>query len=90
MIATDIIARARFNDESLRTPTAEQFARRGRAPHVVAQAIVQAIRRGTAVVPVGGEAWLAYYGKRAAPGLAERVARQVDDMTQLVSRVRDS
>jgi NAD(P)-dependent dehydrogenase (short-subunit alcohol dehydrogenase family) len=81
MIATDIIRRARFNDETLRGPAAEQFARRGRGPEVVARAIVQAIRRGSAVVPVGGEAWLAYYGKRAAPALAEWTARRVDAMT---------
>jgi NAD(P)-dependent dehydrogenase (short-subunit alcohol dehydrogenase family) len=82
MIATDIITRARFNDETMRGPSAEQFARRGRAPEVVARAILQAIRRGTAVVPVGGEAWLAYYGKRAAPALTEQIARWGDEITQ--------
>jgi NAD(P)-dependent dehydrogenase (short-subunit alcohol dehydrogenase family) len=82
MIATNIIERARFNDESTRGAAAEQFARRGRAPEVVARAILQAIRRGTAVVPVGGEAWLAYFGKRAVPGLTCEVARRVDEMTQ--------
>jgi NAD(P)-dependent dehydrogenase (short-subunit alcohol dehydrogenase family) len=82
VIATDIIRRGRFSDESMRAPAAERFARRGRGPHYVASAIVRAIRRDTAVVPVGAEAWLAYIGKRAAPGLTERIARRVDAMTR--------
>jgi NAD(P)-dependent dehydrogenase (short-subunit alcohol dehydrogenase family) len=82
VIATDIIARGRFCDESMRGPTAEHFARRGRGPDSVARAIVRAIRRDTPVVPVGAEAWLAYLGKRAAPRLTARVTRRVDEMTR--------
>jgi NAD(P)-dependent dehydrogenase (short-subunit alcohol dehydrogenase family) len=82
LIATDIIARARFSDEKLRAPTAEHFARRGRGPQAVARAIVRAIRRDTPVVPVGAEAWLAYLGKRAAPGLTASITRRVDEITR--------
>ncbi len=82
MIATDIIRRGRFSDEALRAPVAEEFARRGREPHTVARAILRAIRRDIAVVPVGAEAWIAYLGKRAAPGLAERVTIRVDAITR--------
>jgi NAD(P)-dependent dehydrogenase (short-subunit alcohol dehydrogenase family) len=78
MIATDIIHRARFADDSARAPVAEQFHTHGRSPNAVAKAILGAIRRNTAVVPVGAEAWLAYVGKRAAPRLTERVAKRVD------------
>ncbi len=82
VIATDIIRTGRFSDESMRAPTAEHFRRRGRGPQSVAQGIVRAIRRGTAVVPVGAEAWIAYLGKRAAPGLTERISRRVDEITR--------
>jgi NAD(P)-dependent dehydrogenase (short-subunit alcohol dehydrogenase family) len=82
VIATDIIHRGRFSDESLRAPVAERFARRGRGPQEVARAIVRAIRHDSAVVPVGAEAWLAYLGKRCAPGLTERITRKVDAITR--------
>jgi NAD(P)-dependent dehydrogenase (short-subunit alcohol dehydrogenase family) len=88
VIATDIIRRGRFSDESMRAPVAAQFARRGREPQDVAQAIVRAIRRDTAVVPVGAEAWLAYLGKRAAPGLTAQITRRVDAITRSVSNQR--
>lgn len=67
LIATDIIERSRFTDETLRPRMAAFFARRGRPPTTVARAIVRAIERDTAVVPVGVDAWLSYVGKRAAP-----------------------
>ncbi len=82
MIATNIIRRGRFSDESMRAPAAEQFARRGRAPDHVAHAIVRAIKQNTAVVPVGAEAWIAYFGKRAAPELTARITRKVDAITR--------
>jgi NAD(P)-dependent dehydrogenase (short-subunit alcohol dehydrogenase family) len=82
LIATNIIARARFSDESLRAPVADQFARRGRGPQSVARAIVRAIRRDTPVVPVGAEAWLAYLGKRAAPRLTAAITSRVDEITR--------
>jgi NAD(P)-dependent dehydrogenase (short-subunit alcohol dehydrogenase family) len=82
LISTDIIRRARFADESQRAPIAEQFDTRGRSPDAVAKAIVGAIRGNTAVVPVGAEAWIAYAGKRAAPGLTARVTRGVDALVK--------
>jgi NAD(P)-dependent dehydrogenase (short-subunit alcohol dehydrogenase family) len=78
LIATDIARSGRYSDESKRAPVTAQFARRGRKPAEVARAIVRAVRRDTALVPVGAEAWLAYAAKRAAPSLVERVVKRVD------------
>jgi NAD(P)-dependent dehydrogenase (short-subunit alcohol dehydrogenase family) len=67
LIATDIIQRARFTDESLRHRVAEFFARRGRPPERVAREIVRAIEKDASVVTVGTEAWFSYVAKRAVP-----------------------
>jgi NAD(P)-dependent dehydrogenase (short-subunit alcohol dehydrogenase family) len=77
LIATDIIERGRFTDESMRPGVASHFARRGASPDKVAHAIANAILGDRAVVPVGADAWLAYLGKRAAPRLSGWVAAQV-------------
>jgi NAD(P)-dependent dehydrogenase (short-subunit alcohol dehydrogenase family) len=69
LIATNIIERSRFTDETLRPRVAEFFAQRGRAPERVAREIARAVARDEAVVPVGTEAWFSYVAKRAAPGL---------------------
>lgn len=78
VIDTDIIARGRFADEGKRANVAETFHRRGHKPEEVASAILRAIARDVAVVPVGTEAWAAWMGKRFAPGLAEIVGRRVE------------
>jgi NAD(P)-dependent dehydrogenase (short-subunit alcohol dehydrogenase family) len=78
IIATDVIRRARFADESMRPAVAERFARQGHPPEAVARAVVRAIRRDLAVVPVGHEAWIAYFGKRAAPGITAGIARRTN------------
>ena len=49
------------------------YEKRNFSPERVAAAIVRAIRRNRAVVPVAAEAWLAYYLKRWAPGLLARI-----------------
>ena len=55
---------------------AEWLFRRGHAPEAVAEAIVDAVRRDRAVVPVGWEARLGWWGHRFTPiGLQQRVAR---------------
>ena len=78
LIATDIIERGRFTDETMRPRLATFFARRGYPPEKVARAIAQAIERNTPVVPVGADAWFAYLGKRAAPRLSRWVNRQIE------------
>jgi len=78
LINTDIIARGRFADEGMRAGVADTFQKKGRAPEQVASAILHAIAKNVAVVPVGGEAWAAWMGKRFAPGLTEIVGRRVE------------
>jgi NAD(P)-dependent dehydrogenase (short-subunit alcohol dehydrogenase family) len=75
VIDTDIIARGRFTDEAKRARALRAF-RRGHAPELVAGAILRAIRRNLAVVPVGSEAWLAWLGKRLSPRLTAFAARR--------------
>jgi NAD(P)-dependent dehydrogenase (short-subunit alcohol dehydrogenase family) len=88
VIATDIISRSRFADESMRARAAETFRRRGRDPQLVARAVLRAIEHDTAVVPVGAEAWLAYVGKRVTPGLTAALGRRVQAMTNRGGRAR--
>jgi NAD(P)-dependent dehydrogenase (short-subunit alcohol dehydrogenase family) len=78
LINTDIISRGRFADEKMRAGVADTFQKRGRAPEQVAAAILNAITKDVAVVPVGAEAWFAWMGKRFAPGLTESVGRRVE------------
>jgi NAD(P)-dependent dehydrogenase (short-subunit alcohol dehydrogenase family) len=80
LIATDIVQRGYFVDESRRAPTADVFAKRGHPPEKVARAIVSAIESNAALMPVGPEAWGMYYGKRAAPGFIGRVRRRIEEM----------
>lgn len=54
------------------------YRKRNYPPEKVAAAIMQAIRRNRAVVPVAPEAWLAYYLKRWAPWLVRWIAGKVD------------
>jgi NAD(P)-dependent dehydrogenase (short-subunit alcohol dehydrogenase family) len=89
LIATDIIQRARFTDESMRLRVADEFERRGRAPDAVAKAILGAIRRDSAVVPVGADAWIAYLCKRAAPGLTGRITRMAHASREVFARSRN-
>jgi NAD(P)-dependent dehydrogenase (short-subunit alcohol dehydrogenase family) len=82
MIATDIINRGTFTSEATRGPTAETFAKKGAPPEKVARAVLAAIERNKALVPVTGEAWGAWMMKRFAPGLLARVARTVEQRTR--------
>jgi len=52
------------------------YERRNYPPERVAKAIIGAIRRNRAVVPVTPEAWLAYYLKRWTPGLVSWFAKR--------------
>ncbi len=84
LIATDIIERSRFTDETLRPRMAAFFAHRGQSPANVARAIARAIAKNTLMVPVGIGAWFAYLGKRAAPGFWGRLGRELEKRTRSV------
>jgi NAD(P)-dependent dehydrogenase (short-subunit alcohol dehydrogenase family) len=79
VIDTAIIDHTRFRGERARPETVDRlrdtFARRGHPPSKVADAIVDAIRRQRAVVPVGAEAWVAWMLRGLVPSrLADRLA----------------
>lgn len=78
VINTDILTRGRFSDERVRGSTQEFFERRGHKPEKVARAIVRAIKRDEAVVPVGAEAWATWIGKRVAPDVMGMVGRRLE------------
>jgi len=78
VIDTDIVARGRFADESLREGAKKAFKRHGHPPEMVARAVLRAIRRDVAVVPVGAEAWAGWIGKRLSPTLAAFLAQRVE------------
>lgn len=54
----------------------EFYRKRNYLPDGVAKAILKAVRRNVAVMPVTPEAWLMYYLKRFLPGLARSMAGQ--------------
>jgi NAD(P)-dependent dehydrogenase (short-subunit alcohol dehydrogenase family) len=79
VIDTPIIRHTRFRGERADPQTVKQlrdtFARRGHPPSKVADAIVDAVRRDRAVVPVGPEAWVGWVLRGLLPSrLADRVA----------------
>lgn len=53
------------------------FEKRNFPPERVARAIVTAIRKNRAVVPVAPEAWVSYYLKRWAPWLVAGIAKRI-------------
>jgi NAD(P)-dependent dehydrogenase (short-subunit alcohol dehydrogenase family) len=71
VIATPIIEHTRFRGAQARPENVERlrrtFARRGHPPGVVARAVVDAISRNRAVVPVGTEAWVGWLLRRVVP-----------------------
>jgi NAD(P)-dependent dehydrogenase (short-subunit alcohol dehydrogenase family) len=62
--------------EGRRADIQAMYEKRNFAPERVAAAIVKAIRRNRAVVPVAPEAWATYYLKRWAPGVMGWTARR--------------
>ncbi|HEY3819617.1 MAG TPA: SDR family NAD(P)-dependent oxidoreductase [Polyangiaceae bacterium] len=82
VIDTDIVARGRFADESLRDGAVKTFRKRGHPPERVARAVLRAIRRDVAVVPVGPEAWAGWLGKRIAPGLTAMAGRRMEKLAR--------
>ena len=81
MIRTDIInagilESATEDIEARRREIVSLYEKRNYPPGKVARAVVSAIRRNRAVVPVAPEAWAAYYSKRWIPGLVAWFARK--------------
>ena len=77
-IKTAIVEKGRFagaNAGAQQKRMSEFFHKRGRPPEAVAMAIVDAVKRNRAVVPVAPEAWVAWYMKRLTPGLSEAMGR---------------
>jgi NAD(P)-dependent dehydrogenase (short-subunit alcohol dehydrogenase family) len=79
MILTNIISAGILESTELDVETRRReinalYAKRNYPPEKVARAVISAIRRNRAVVPVTPEAWAAYYGKRLVPGLVRWLA----------------
>jgi NAD(P)-dependent dehydrogenase (short-subunit alcohol dehydrogenase family) len=75
VINTAIVSRTRFTgSRSANQDEAVQFfAKRGHPPEKVARAILRAIERDQAVVPVGPEAWVGWFAQRLLPTRATDV-----------------
>jgi 2-hydroxycyclohexanecarboxyl-CoA dehydrogenase len=75
VIATPIIEHTRFRGAQARPDNVERlrraFARRGHPPAAVARAVVDAVSRNRAVVPVGAEAWVGWLARRVVPARVE-------------------
>ena len=65
VIATPIIEHTRFRGAQARPENVARlrgaFARRGHPPEAVARAVIDAVARNRAVVPVGPEAWAGWF-----------------------------
>jgi NAD(P)-dependent dehydrogenase (short-subunit alcohol dehydrogenase family) len=91
VIDTGIVTRTRFvgttneEQEHLRTSIQRLYTRRKLGPDKVAEAIVRAVQRNTAVVPVGPEAHLGRLIYRFAPGLARAIGR-IDLSARIAAR----
>lgn len=76
IISAGILESATEDVEAKRQAIERIYARRNYPPEKVARAVVSAIRRNRALVPVTPEAWLAWYAKRWAPWLVAWLARR--------------
>jgi NAD(P)-dependent dehydrogenase (short-subunit alcohol dehydrogenase family) len=87
MINTGILAATRFRGhpatETTRHRAQAIFARRNFGPDKVARAVLSAIRRDIAVLPVAPEAWTLYWLKRLTPGLLGPLGRRALDWERL-------
>lgn len=74
VISTKIAADSRFvvrEEDGLTQEDAVNMLGKGWPPERVAKAVLKAVRRNKAIVPVGPEAWVAWYLMRLSPGLCE-------------------
>jgi len=81
IIRDSLLESARFDVEEKRAEVEKLYRRRNYSPDRVAQAILGAIRRNRAVVPVTAEAWAFYYLRRWVPWLVRGLARR--DLVQI-------
>jgi NAD(P)-dependent dehydrogenase (short-subunit alcohol dehydrogenase family) len=81
MIATNIIQGSRMygQNATMREKVAATFARKGAPPSKVADAILEAVTKNRAVVPVAPEAWLAWGLTRLAPTIAPKLGARMQD-----------
>jgi NAD(P)-dependent dehydrogenase (short-subunit alcohol dehydrogenase family) len=76
IISAGILESSELDVEAKRSEIDALYERRNYPPAKVARAVVSAIRRNRAVVPVTPEAWAAYYLKRWMPGVVGWLARK--------------
>ncbi|MBL8608020.1 MAG: SDR family NAD(P)-dependent oxidoreductase [Myxococcales bacterium] len=82
IIDTNIVKTGRFRPRkgdplTSRDKALSVWKKRSHPPQKVAQAILEAVEKNRAVVPVTPEAWALYYAKRAAPGLGAALGKMV-------------
>ncbi len=81
IIATGIIAKSRFagdaDEEKTRSQVDAMYKKRNYGPEKVAEAILDAVRSDTEVVPVSPEAWALYYVKRLLPRLGTPLGKLI-------------
>lgn len=76
IITAGILESVDLDVEAKRKEIHALYEKRNYPPEKVARAVLSAIRRNRAVVPVAPEAWAAYYLKRWLPGVAGWLARK--------------
>jgi NAD(P)-dependent dehydrogenase (short-subunit alcohol dehydrogenase family) len=89
MIATNIIHGSRMTPTmgGIRDKVAETFAKRGAPPAKVAAAIVDAVKKDRAVVPVAPEAWAMWGLMRAMPSVAVKLGTRMQGAWQSGKRI---
>jgi NAD(P)-dependent dehydrogenase (short-subunit alcohol dehydrogenase family) len=91
-VNTPIVQRMRMRGtaypESERQNVQRFYERRNYAPARVADAILEAVRKNSALVPVTPEAWALYLLKRAAPNLSRRLVQRVQRLVAPGGRSR--
>ncbi len=82
LINTRIVADGRMktgdNSRSRKENVVAYFKNHGKPPELVARAILNAVKKDRAVVPVGGDAWMYWYIKRLSQRLFNRIMNYSD------------
>ena len=74
-IVSKTIMEGAMGDGETQNKIVDFYQKRNYSPDQVAQAILKAVRKNTAVQPVSPEAWGLYMGKRLAPKLVQRLSQ---------------
>lgn len=86
MINTNIVSTARVraavDTTELQRKVIASYQRRNYGPERVAAAVVNAIKRNRAILPVSPESWLGYYVNRVWPAGARAMGRKLHSMIQ--------